>query len=69
MNPEFGVSRRGFGINIDLNYKFNYPGVPPGILGQPWRVAAIGEMVETGKLLKTLAVFSCPRSNGKCDQF
>lgn len=25
MNPEFGVSRRGFGINIDLNYKFNYP--------------------------------------------
>lgn len=25
MNPEFGVLRRGFGINIDLNYKFNYP--------------------------------------------
>lgn len=25
MNPEFGVLRRGLGINIDLNYKFNYP--------------------------------------------
>lgn len=33
MNPEFGVLRRGFGINIDLNYKFNCPKEP-----REWRV-------------------------------